>query len=144
MDAKETQDLMDGLLFLYGLKDWKGKLKKFKTSLGKCYYDQKIIAISSYFAEQMPDETVKDVILHEIAHALTGKGSNHAKAWKQKCIEIGCKPERIYKGERVRVPYKWKITCLKCGEIIFRHRKPWHKSLHRTDAGKIRIELNKE
>ena len=143
MDTKNTQDLMDGLLLFHGLKDWKGKLKKMISSLGKCYYDPKTIAISTYYAEQMPEATVKDVILHEIAHALTGKGSSHSRSWKQKCIEIGCKPERIYRGETIIVPYKWKITCLKCGGIFHRHRKPHHRSLHGSDKGKVRIELNK-
>jgi predicted SprT family Zn-dependent metalloprotease len=144
MDIQEAQKLMDDLLAKHALYDWQGRIKRFKQSLAKCYFDPKVIALSSYFVEQMPVSEVKDVILHEIAHALMGKGSGHRRPWKQKCIEVGCKPERIYKGESIKVPYKWKITCVKCGEVIYRHRRPSSRSLHKPDMGKLKVDLNNE
>jgi SprT-like family protein len=46
---------------------------------------------------------VKDVILHEIAHALT-PGHNHDETWRAKALEIGCAGTRCTPQSSVAPP----------------------------------------
>lgn len=75
----------------YKLYDWKIKKDRSKTRLGLCNYDKKIISISCYFVDDkhVTHDMIRNVVLHEIAHALT-PGHKHDKVWKKKAIKIGC------------------------------------------------------
>ena len=56
-----------------------------------------IICISKPLSEVNTWSTIRLVVLHEIAHALT-PGHNHDVVWQKKCAEIGGIPERYYSG----------------------------------------------
>lgn len=79
----------------HNLLDWKFVYNKRTTSgtFGICKYRTKEIHINYRFALAAPEYMVIDTIIHEVAHALT-KGHGHDNIWKQKCIELGCKPNR--------------------------------------------------
>lgn len=51
------------------------------------------ITLSKNYAMILPAEEIEEVILHEIAHALT-PGHNHNAVWKAAARRIGAKPER--------------------------------------------------
>ena len=38
---------------------------------------------------------IKDIILHEIAHALVGPKHGHDATWRAMCVRIGAKPNRL-------------------------------------------------
>ena len=59
----------------------------------------KEIGITKKLANINTFEESQDVILHEIAHALVGRGHGHNEEWRNKCIEIGAKPEQYYQPE---------------------------------------------
>jgi predicted SprT family Zn-dependent metalloprotease len=78
---------------------WLERRKKFWRA-GDCFWKTKIIRLQPTFVELNSEEVVTQVILHEIAHALTPK-HRHNKFWKKKAIEIGYKGVRCY-GKEVK------------------------------------------
>lgn len=105
-------------LFLF---DWKFKFSHGKTTFGVCSYKTKTIRLSKHLVLLNDEDKVKDVILHEIAHALT-PGAKHGWRWQQKCIEIGAKPERCF-GDEVSIPkLKYSLVCKVHGEIAQKGR----------------------
>ena len=55
---------------------------------GYCDYDTQTIAVSRRLAEANSDGWFRDVVLHEIAHALT-PGAGHGQRWRETAIRIG-------------------------------------------------------
>lgn len=56
---------------------------------------------------------IKNVILHEIAHALVGVDEGHSEVWKQRAIEIGCDGKRTC-SHIVDMPGRKFVRC-SCG-----------------------------
>ena len=67
---------------------------------GQCRYGSKEIGVTKKLASINTIEETKDVVLHEIAHALAGSGHGHDYVWKGWCRKVGARPERCYKAER--------------------------------------------
>jgi predicted SprT family Zn-dependent metalloprotease len=113
------------LLLAFGLHDWAFGFNRRKQQMGLCSFDFKRIELSIHFIERNPEAAIRDTLLHEIAHALVGPGHGHDQAWKQKCVEIGARPERVC--HEVNMPEgSWRATCGGCGMVHHRHRKPKH------------------
>src|SRR5262245_51513217 len=89
--AAEARRLMD----LHGLSDWSFAYNRRKRRLGLCYYPRKRLELSVHLVARNGDAEVRDTILHEIAHALTGPGHGHDAAWKAACVRVGARPERL-------------------------------------------------
>ncbi len=76
-----------------------------------------IIGLSRNLVLLNDEAKVLDTILHEIAHGLT-IGHGHDWIWKQKCIEIGAKPERCYDSNIVEHPQmRYQAECGGCGTV---------------------------
>ena len=79
-------------------------------------------------------EETKDVVLHEIAHALTGRGHGHDAVWKRMCIKVGARPERCYKSEEnggtvKTTKGKYKLINKDTGEVYrYYYRRPRTKN----------------
>ena len=77
-----------------------------------------------YCIEHGELDEFKTTVLHEIAHVLAGKGHHHDSVWKEKAKEIGLEnPQRLSKTT-YKIPNKWKVTCIHCGETYEAPRKP--------------------
>lgn len=123
----------------YNLPEWKLICVPFsKRIAGQCCYDDKIIRISSFFAEINEEKHVLNWIKHEIAHALT-PGHHHDKVWKKQAKLFGIEPNsRFVEGRdgilplgryqadcpnckfrysMIKVSCKKYYWCLKCGRI---------------------------
>ena len=59
-----------------------------------------LIRISKSFADGSSWDVIEQIVLHEIAHALT-PFHGHDEAWKEKCVELGIAPERVLHGSVV-------------------------------------------
>jgi predicted SprT family Zn-dependent metalloprotease len=114
---------------------------------GACHYGDKRITLSSpIFQIEKNREDALDTILHEVAHALAGRGAGHGATWKMIALDIGAQPRRCHtlttpqlsvvgtcacgpKYQRTRLPGSGrKYTCRICSETVV-----W-ESL--TDAGR--------
>jgi predicted SprT family Zn-dependent metalloprotease len=124
--AREVQQLAYDLLTAHGLSNWSFAFNRRKRAMGYCYYGRKVIELSIYFVERNPDVVIRDTLLHEIAHALVGADHGHDEVWKQKCLEVGARPERF--GHAEMPPGRWRARCDNCGKHFHRHRRP--KRLH--------------
>jgi len=95
MDLNKTEKLAIKLMDKHGLLD-KGWCFEFDNSVrrfGVCKYYNKTIGLSKKLVEINDEDKVKDTILHEIAHAIVGRGNGHGQKWKDVCVQIGAKPE---------------------------------------------------
>ncbi len=107
-----------------------GSLKS--TAMGCCAYALRRIWISEALLTHGKWATVKDVIAHEVAHALT-PGAGHGKLWKLMATKLGAKPaarqsvgdvanlalaqEPKYRKPRAKKPVaKWNRDMPVCGD----------------------------
>ena len=89
MNIRKTKTLANKLLKQHNLKGWKieffKSIGKLKCCYGQCNCLKKIIQISTANTK----ETIKDTILHEIAHALVGRSENHNLVWQLEALKLG-------------------------------------------------------
>lgn len=119
----EYESLASELLKKHNLVDWTfgwDENNRLKSRIGLCDYSKKRVSVTKQFAIKQPNYEVKNIILHEIAHALT-EGHGHNKVWKAKCLEIGAMPEPNYRpGSLDR---KYKGVCPTCGDTVISYKK---------------------
>lgn len=138
----------------HGLFNWTVRFLKDGTyqTLGLCSFQKQQLSINREFAENAPKEEIEDVMLHEIAHALSfirfGRaGIGHNRYWKQICREIGAKPERCYKGEwgkDLNQPqYKYELRHKETGEVFGRYLKRPSRLIEKCSACRIWIKGKK-
>jgi predicted metal-dependent hydrolase len=89
MTSKEVYEIARGALDQHGKKDWSIGFHATKKNIGLCQYDRKRIMFSSYWLTKLTVVEWNNVILHEVAHALTGPFHGHNKTWRDKAHEIG-------------------------------------------------------
>ena len=120
---------------------------------GQCRYRKQEIGITKQLANINSIEESKDVVLHEIAHALTGPGHGHDAEWKRMCIKVGARPERCYKsemqgGDVKTVSGKYKLINKETGKVYKEyHRRPkfkdwsqrWIVGKKRETEGKLQV-----
>src|SRR4051794_33690107 len=90
-----ARQLAVDLMANHGLHDWTFAFNRRRRSLGYCWYNRQAIELSVYFVERNGLESIRETVLHEIAHALVGPGHGHGPVWQAKALEVGCKPERL-------------------------------------------------
>jgi len=121
----KAQGLARDLLAAHGLRDWSFRFNRSKLSMGLCRFGPRVIELSRHFVERNPEEAIRDTLLHEIAHALVGPGHGHNNVWKEVCLRIGARPERL--SFDVDMPEgRWQAVCPGCGMLHHRHRRPKH------------------
>ena len=135
MNLFKARELAIELMDKHGLLDlrWSFEFDNAKRRFGCCDYRAKTISLSKSLVELNTEESVKNTILHEIAHALVGRGQGHNNVWKRKAIEIGCDGNRCYSSENTTIVQgKYQATCPKCNHVHHKHRNP----KNRTSCGK--------
>lgn len=111
---------MDG----YGLIEdgWTFKISHRMTkALGKCHWPTKTITLAWWVVQRLEWPDVRDVILHEIAHALAGQAEGHSNQWKKYAVMVGARPERLatptyWKAPSQERPRLWALTCTTCNK----------------------------
>lgn len=90
IDAQRLRCIHTPILLDNGLNDWKidcdTQLRN--ETLGLCDYNEKTIYINPMTFYVMTFQQVRNIILHEVAHALC-PDQGHNEVWKAKCIELG-------------------------------------------------------
>lgn len=125
MTEREVTQLAQTLMSEHNLNwpAWGFRMSRHKLAIGRCEwrrYNSGMIMFSKNFLH-LPDSEIRDTILHEIAHALAGLGAKHGPAWKEKCIEIGARPDEFADIKREdRIEFKWTGVCIN-GHTTSRH-----------------------
>jgi predicted SprT family Zn-dependent metalloprotease len=121
--AARTAALAHELLSAHGLSGWSFGFNRSKVNMGLCRYGLRSVELSAHFVERNSEEAVRDTLLHEIAHALAGRGAGHGPLWKAMCLRVGARPERL-SFEAVMPLGRWRAVCGGCGALHDRHRRP--------------------
>lgn len=130
MDLKQAEAMALELMTKHELitdfldESWVFQFDNARRRFGQCRHRRKTITLSKHLTLLNSEAEVKNVILHEIAHALVGTRHGHDAVWRAKAIEIGCTGDRCYDSNTVNTPEsKYKATCSCCGKVYERLRK---------------------
>ncbi len=127
MNLPETRSLALSLMKQHNLQGWIFRFngRPFKR-FGICYKDRKVIELSSKLVLINEEPRVRNVILHEIGHALAPKGAGHGPVWRRIAREIGATDNRCYSvddGLPLTMPEpKYKAVCPKCSKEHYKNR----------------------
>ena len=119
----QVNQLAQQLFQQHGLVNYSFGFDRAIRRAGLCNYSQKRITISRHLVEAGDMHVVEQVLLHEIAHALTGQAAGHGKIWKAKASELGYLHQRIDGTPLAKQVAKYKGVCPGGHEHI-RSRQP--------------------
>lgn len=86
MDAADVEALAVRMMSDHGLSDWTFKWSRRSTAMADCTPVARLIRLSRMVA--WTEMRVRQTMLHELAHALTGY-THHNETWLAKAIELG-------------------------------------------------------
>lgn len=131
---RETKAYCDLSLQQYKLdkQGWTFVWSKGKSTAGVCRYNSKQIAISHQYALKAPWESVKNTVLHEIAHSLVGIEHRHDAVWKAAAQRVGCTGERCHTVTYTK--HAWSFQCV---------NKCWSVGMHRRTRANLEKECHK-
>jgi predicted SprT family Zn-dependent metalloprotease len=139
MNINEAEKLAMKLMQQYGLANWDFQWGFGQSLFGSCHYATQTISLSKTLTELNDENEVKDVILHEIAHAKVDPKMGHNRIWKNMCLEVGARPHRCYSAITViRPKKKYTAYCPKCGASYEKRRKT------RVSCGECSPTFNKK
>jgi predicted SprT family Zn-dependent metalloprotease len=128
MESSDTEKLAVRLMKRFGLATWEFGFNRRKRSLGLCRYTEQRIELSLHFVAAHDEVSIRDVILHEIAHALAGHEAAHGPLWRAIAEAIGARPERC--GDAQMPAGRWRATCPACRQQFDRIRRPKRRSTY--------------
>lgn len=125
MELIEAQQLAKELMQQHNVSHYHFKFDNAVRRFGYCSYTKKTISLSKKIVILNDEATVRNVILHEIAHAMLGKGYGHSLTWVRTARSIGCDGIRCYSTNKVATPQlKYSVICPTCGVKAKRAKKP--------------------
>lgn len=123
-----TQRLALELMQQHGLlaQGWRFGFDNPRKRLGQCNYVTRMITVSAHWAKVMPEEQIRETILHEIAHALAGSHAGHGPGWRAIALRIGSDGTRCASVPGVKIEEKpaWTGTCPACSKSVGQYRAP--------------------
>lgn len=125
LSRDEILVLANQLLCQWGLSNWQIRFDRARTRAGSCRHEEQVITLSAPLLTLFSYSQVKEVILHEIAHALAGKNHQHDVVWKNLARRVGANPHASLQGTP-RLPGRWMGVCPQ-GHVFERHRAPRQK-----------------
>lgn len=114
----------------HGLHAWSFGFDNAKRRCGQCNYTKRLITLSRYYVGMNDEREVRDTILHEIAHALTGPGHGHGPKWKSTARKIGATPNRCADASVSMPPAPWELLCTEGHSLGPRHRRYRHMDMN--------------
>lgn len=128
MDTTEAYSLARRTMNEYGLGGWILEWDRAKRRSGQTTHSKRTISLSYEYVRLNPLPTVRNTILHEVAHGMVGPGHKHDEVWRRQFIAIGGDGKRC---TDVAVRQEGKIvgTCPD-GHLFHKHR--WTQKLKTT------------
>lgn len=123
MDLRDVRILATGLMSQHGVGDWQLGWDNARTRAGMCRFGTRTISLSRHLMVLYEPEQVREVVLHEIAHALVGPKHNHDSVWRAKAREIGSSGARALPADSPRPPATWVGRCPH-GHEFHRYKRP--------------------
>jgi hypothetical protein len=123
MDPRDAVAMAGQLMARWGLEGWRFGLDRAVRRFGHCDHATRTISLSRHLVALNDPATVRDTILHEIAHALVPPSHGHDAVWRAKAVEIGASTGRTYGDEVASPPDRWVGTCPGCERKIGRMRR---------------------
>jgi len=102
---------------------WTFAFDNAKTRAGQCDFARRRITVSRHLAVRFTPEDVEQVLLHEIAHALSGPRAGHGPTWRRTAEGLGYTGSRLHDGPIASELAPWVGTC-PAGHEHFRYRTP--------------------
>lgn len=140
MRLQEIEKQAKALMTVHGVGSLEFAFDNAKNRLGCCFHRYVPgvghmpfkITLSKHYAVLLPDEEIREVILHEIAHAKAGHKAGHGHAWKVHARALGIAGDRCARPS-ARPDRKVTARCEHCdhpaGE---QHRLPLRVYIHKT------------
>ncbi len=121
-DPQDVRLMAQQLLAEHLDDSWSFAFDHAKRRAGLCNYRDKRISVSRYLAARYDDETNRQTLLHEVAHALAGASAGHGAAWRRTARQIGYTGGVTHHGEPANDLAPWVGEC-PAGHIAYRHRR---------------------
>jgi predicted SprT family Zn-dependent metalloprotease len=126
MDIEEARDLAELLMAEHGLGNWTFEFDRAIRRTGACHYWKTTISLSEPITRLRSVAEVRDVVLHEIAHALVAEDSTavrpHGKEWRAMAVKLGVDPH--HRSTATEWPAaKWRADCTVCGFTTSKQRR---------------------
>jgi len=86
---KLTQTYFNYVIKKYKLCDWKLTWNNAFSRAGICYENKKTISISRHYIKRNNWNNIKNIILHEISHAIVGNINGHNEKWLKTFKKLG-------------------------------------------------------
>lgn len=124
VDSRVVERLAEELLaeHLPG-EGWTFAFDSAKRRAGACDYGRRRITVSRYLTAKTDQDEVRQILLHEIAHALAGHAAAHGPRWRAAGRRIGYTGERLHAGPIADERAAWVGTCT-AGHVHYRFRRP--------------------
>ena len=84
MKREDARAMARELMDHHGLGNWSLRFDRARRRAGACVHTRREIRLSGPLVDLYDAETVRGVILHEIAHALVGASHHHDAIWQAK------------------------------------------------------------
>lgn len=134
MNKTKAQELARSLMDKHGLNHLDFEFDRSKRRLGACHFQKIVfgghvvvktlkITLSTHYVEILPENEIRETILHEIAHALAGPQNGHNARWKATARSLGIKGDRCATPSAVPES-SVKGKCPNCGFEYAAHRLP--------------------
>ena len=89
MKREDARAMARELMEHHGLRNWSLRFDRARRRAGACVHTRREIRLSGPLVDLYDAETVRGVILHEIAHALVGASHHHDAIWQAKARQLG-------------------------------------------------------
>jgi predicted SprT family Zn-dependent metalloprotease len=94
MDLNDAKTLAHDLMATHGLDSlgWTFAFDNATRRMGLCQFTPRRISMSRHYASHADEKSVRNTILHEIAHAKAGPAAKHGPRWRAVAVSLGATP----------------------------------------------------
>lgn len=133
MQKEAIEVLARDLMREHGLfeQGWTFGFDRAVRRAGCCHWSERRITISPKVTAEWTEAGVRDMVLHEIAHAICGHAAGHGFKWQRMHKSLGGNGKRLYSGYAsdtsttgvTALKHKWVGTCPACGNTHLTHKR---------------------